>query len=221
MFRTLFITLICLAPSLCFADLKAQVAHFQNLFGNPSTNTKISSSVYNQGETRPKAILKGVFYIGGTDNKRKLLSSDFLQMLCEDEFSHVYSVYDKVDKTVRCAGNQFSYSHTGQANMTPATNDKVYRILSQLYGVIQSQGARGAVYLHCYYGVHASNTIAQMALMQFCDISKQQAKKNWDTIDLYNSLGKEGTQKQYQKIDGFKAYPEFKISKAQQALICY
>lgn len=221
MIRFVVFLLFISQQAFAFSSLREQSQWFQNLFGNPSSTTKITKTEYNQGETRPKAVLKGVFYFGGTDKKRKLLSSSYKRMLCEDGFSGVYSVYLKVSETVSCDGNKMSYSHIGQANMNQKPGDKVYRLFERIYEIIQSNGDMSALYLHCHYGVHASNTIAQMALMQFCGISKSQAKSNWDKVDLYDSLGAQGTAKQMKKIDNFTPYPEFQISAAQKAVVCF
>lgn len=212
------IFILCLPGAALAGNLNEKIDHFQDLFGNPSSNTKITKTEYNQGETRPKAILKGVFYIGGSDQKRKLLSGSYQQLLCGDQFSRVYSVYKQVDKEVSCSGNSYSYSFIGQAS--DGGGSQVKALMGYLYNNVIN-GEEGAVFLHCHYGVHASNTIAQMVLMQFCGVSASQAKKNWDAIDLYDSLGKEGTRRQFEKIDSFKPYPEYQITEAQKNAICY
>ncbi len=204
-----------------FSDLNEQVSWFQGLFGNPTSSTQITKTEFNQGDTRPKAALKGVFYFGGSDAKRKLLSNDYRKLLCESGFSKIYSVYIKVDKNISCENNNLSYSYIGEARTNQKSGDRVYELLSGIHNIIQRDGAVPAIYLHCYYGVHASNTIAQMALMQFCGISKEQAHKNWHANDIYNSLGAEGTAKQMRKINNFEPYNEFAISKEQQAKVCY
>lgn len=204
-----------------FENLYEQATYFQELFGNPPSNTAISNSDYNQGETRPKAVLKGVFYFGGSNVRRDLLSSSFRTKICNDGFSKVYSVYNDVNTTISCKHNNLSYARIGQAALEPRQGDNVYELLANLYDIIQANGRSSAVYLHCYYGVHASNTIAQMVLMQFCGISEDEAIHNWDKVDLYDSLGREGTQLQFQKIRNFTPYPEFAISDEQRRAICY
>lgn len=201
------------------SDLNSRVSYFQSLFNNPKRSTDISESDYNQGDTRPKSILKGVLYIGGSNRRRETLSNSFLNNLCEDGFSQVYSVYKRVNKHITCSNNQFNYVYIGEARENGG-GKRLYSLLKYLYNEVIN-GEKGAVYLHCHYGVHASNTIAQMAQMQFCGISKREAKSNWDTIDLYNSLGEKGRQRQFHKIDTFNPYPEFQINSQQQNQICH
>lgn len=202
----------------CFAEAQSS-GYFEGLFGNPSSSTTITETSYNQGDTRPKSILKNVFYIGGSDRRRSLMSSGFLNNMCEAGFSRVYSVYKKVDRRVSCGGNSYDYSYIGEAK-TDGGGRRVERLFSYLYSEVIN-GSEGAVFLHCHYGVHASNTIGQMALMQFCGVSRDQAKRNWDVIDLYDSLGAKGRARQFRKIDDFTPFAEFSITASQRAQICH
>lgn len=212
-----------LSTVFCFntmAGLLDQARYYQDLYGNPGSTTSISKSGMNQGETRPKAVLKGVFYFGGSDVKRKALSNQYQNLLCENGFSKVYSVYTKVSSDISCGGATMQYRHIGQANEQQSPGDKVYQLLAELYDIIKSDGAAGPIYLHCFYGVHASNTIGQMVQKQFCGISDDQAENNWDKVDLYDSLGK-NTPVEIAKVRNFRPYPEFQISAEEQAKICY
>lgn len=213
------VSLLLIGTNVHAASLTDKVSFFQSLFGHPTSSTQISKTSYNQLDTRPKAILKGVFYIGGSNKKRSLLTSDYLQKVCSDSFSRVYSVYRKVDQTVSCSNNSYNYQYIGEAR-TGGGGKRVYNLLRYLYEQVIN-GDEGAVFLHCHYGVHASNTIAQMVQMQFCGLSKENAKRNWDVIDLYDSLGAEGRQRQFEKIDGFTPYSDFQINSEQKAKICY
>src|SRR5690606_25842282 len=69
-----------------FSSLSEQASYYQGLYNNPSSNISISKSEMNKGETRPKAILKGVYYFGGVDTKRDLLSRNYQNLLCENGF---------------------------------------------------------------------------------------------------------------------------------------
>lgn len=215
----LFFATLLIAPMALSQNLQVKVSHFQDAFGYPSSSTAISNSSYNTGEMRPKSILKGVLYIGGSNQKRKLLSSSMVQTMCRDDFSRIYSVYIKTNQNVSCGSNSLDYVYIGEAR-SGGGGDRVYNLMSYLYNNVIN-GSDGAAYLHCYYGVHASNTIAQMALMQFCGISKSQAKKNWDVIDIYDSLGDKGRRRQFEKIDAFQPYSEFQLSADQRNKICY
>lgn len=201
-----------------FSSLSEQANYYQALYNNPSNPTEISKSDMNKGETRPKAVLKGAFYFGGSDKKRELLSSNYQQLLCTEGFSQVYSVYSSVNKAVTCAQNEMNYDHIGSPK---ADGNRPYQLMESIYNVIKANGAQGPIYTHCYYGVHASNSYAQMALKQFCDISNDEAVSNWNKVNLYNSLDAANKAKQLEIIRSFKPYPEFKITDAEKATVCY
>jgi hypothetical protein len=219
MSRIIFFAILLFSQMAFSQNLRDKISHFQNIFNNPGSSTEISQSSYNAGETRPKAILKGAFYIGGSDRRRELLSSSMTNQMCADDFSRIYSVYIDVDTTVSCGSNTLDYVYIGEAR-DGGGGSRVYNLMSYLYNDVIN-GSAGAVYLHCYYGVHASNTLAQMALMQFCGISKEQAKSNWDVIDIYDSLGAKGRRRQFQKIDEFNPFPEFQLTAQQRSQICH
>jgi hypothetical protein len=201
-----------------FSSLSQQAAYYQDLYNNPTGPTQISKSQMTIGETRPKAVLKGVFYFGGSDRKRETLSSDYQELLCSEGFSQTYSVYSSVSKTVTCSEGEMNYNHIG----TPkADGNRPYQLMQSLYNVIKAGGSLGPVYVHCYYGVHASNSFAQMALKQFCGISNEQAVDNWNKVNLYNSLDAENKAKQLEIVRSFRPYPEFAITAAERAVVCY
>ena len=201
-----------------FSSLSEQAEYYQNLYNNPSGPTEISKSQMNKGETRPKAVLKGVFYFGGSDRKRETLSSGYQELLCTEGFSQAYSVYSSVNKTVSCSDGEMGYEHIG----TPkADGSRPQQLMKSLYNVIKAGGSLGPVYVHCYYGVHASNSFAQMALKQFCGISNDEAVNNWNKVNLYNSLDAANKAKQLDIVRSFKPYPEFAITAAERAVVCY
>jgi hypothetical protein len=201
-----------------FSSLSQQANYYQDLYNNPSDSTQISKSQMNQGETRPKAVLKGVLYIGGSDRKREALSSNYQGLLCSEGFSQAYSVYTSVDKTATCAEGELNYNHIG----TPKADGARPRLLMQsIYNVIKAGGSLGPIYLHCYYGVHASNSFAQMAQKQFCGISNDQAVANWNKVNLYDSLDAANKAKQLDIIRSFQPYSEFAISAAERSVVCY
>lgn len=217
--KIVFLSIFLFSQMALSQSLRDKISHFQYLFDNPNSSTEISKSSYNSGDTRPKAILKGAFYIGGSDRRRALLSSSMTKQMCNDDFSRIYSVYIDVDTQINCGSNSVDYVYIGEAR-DGGGGSRVYNLMSYLYNDVIN-GSAGAVYLHCYYGVHASNTLAQMALMQFCGISKDQAKRNWDDIDIYDSLGAKGRRRQFEKIDEFSPYPEFQLTAAQRNQVCH
>jgi hypothetical protein len=91
----------------------------------------------------------------------------------------------------------------------------------QISEIIKANGNRGPIYLHCYYGVHASNTYAQMVLKQFCNISDEKAVDNWNKVDLYDSLDEENKQKQLNIVRNFRPFSDLVISENERSVICY
>lgn len=216
------LTALLLATATASADLNGQVAEYRNLFGDvPSNTTIMNRSSLNRGkEMRPKTILRGVFYIGGSDVLRATLSPATKQFLCQAGFSGAYSVYVKANESVSCGGASYNYRFIGQAP-DRGNGPSIRQLLGHLHQVITSNGAMGPVFLHCHYGVHASNTIAQIALKQFCGIGDQQAAANWDRINYMNSLPRQNVQMQYAKIQSFQPYPELRISEEQRRAVCF
>ena len=213
--------LAVVAPMMAHADLASNAATYQKLFNNPPDAATISKSKMNTGETRPKAVLKGVFYFGGSDVKRKNLSSGFQDVLCKAGFSQAYSVYTPVNTVATCSGNRVQYDQIGEAKLASDGGSKVAALMRQIYDIVKSDGGKGPIYLHCYYGVHASSTIAQMVLKQFCGISDAQALANWKKVNLYNSLDAAGVAKQQAKIKGYQVDRSLQLTAAEQATICY
>jgi hypothetical protein len=198
--------------------------HYTTHLGDFGSSTAIMkrSPLNRGGEMRPKTVLKGVFYFGGSDLKRKALSGSTQNFLCDSGFSAAYSVYDTPSSSrVSCNGNAMSYSKIGQASSGGNGGSKVRALMEHLYRVIKNPGTVGPVYLHCWYGVHASNTIAQMVLKQFCGYSDSQLARNWDAIDIYNSLGASGVRKNIQKIHNFQPYRDLQITAEERQAICY
>lgn len=204
-----------------FSSLAEQARYFQDVYGNPSSPTQVTKTEMNRGETRPKAVLKGVFYFGGSDQGRKLLSSSYQNLMCEHGFSQAYSVYDKPSKGTSCSGNSMEYSHIGQASVDSDGGSRVASLMRKLYRIIKANGSEGPVYVHCYYGVHASNTIAQMVLKQFCGISDATAVANWNKVDLYDSLGEPNLSRELEKVQNYSPDPSLQLSASEKATVCY
>lgn len=211
------IVLIQPATARTFDSLSAQADFFQGIYGNATNTTMITKSSMNTGETRPKAVLKGVYYFGGSDAKRQSLSSNYQNQLCGHGFSRAYSVYTAASS----ACNGFQYTQIGQATATSNGGAKVAALMQEIYKIIKANGSLGPIYLHCYYGVHASNTISQMVLKQFCGISDETAISNWNKVNLYNSLPEPGPTNEKNKIRAFTPDPSLTITPEEQAIVCY
>lgn len=220
----LIIAIQMLCASTAHASLQTMVSDYTRFLGNSSSPNQImKSSPLNRGkDMRPKTVLKGVLYFGGSDRKRSLLSSGTQTFLCENGFSSVHSVYDTPKNSrISCEGNTTKYKKVGEARSSANAGSGVRTFLEDVYDVIQSNGSLGPIYLHCWYGVHASNTIAQMALKQFCGVSDSELARNWDKVDIYDSLGSKGMRENIQKIYNFEPYSDLMISSSQRQKICH
>lgn len=218
----LFLAAVIILPNAqarTFDSLSAQAAYYQDLYSNVANSTTIASkSSMAIGETRPKSVLKGVYYFGGSDGKRTALSADYQNKLCDHGFTRAYSVYSKATAP---ACNGFQYTQIGQATESSSGGPKVAELMQEIYNIIKANGRLGPIYLHCYYGVHASNTISQMVLKQFCGIDDQTALRNWDKVNLYNSLAEPGPTDEKAKIKAFKPNPNLAITAEERAIICH
>jgi hypothetical protein len=217
----IFTFLVSIAASA--APLSQVVDHYTQYLGDYGSSTAImkNSPLHRGGDMRPKTVLKGVFYFGGSDVKRDLLSSGTQSFLCSSGFSATYSVYNKVDTRVSCSGNSMEYTRIGEATSGGNGGPRVKALLEKLYSIIKSGGAEGPVFLHCWYGVHASNTIAQIILKQFCGESDDLLSSNWRKVDLYRGLGEAGVQKNIAKVRAFEPYSHLSITAEERTAICY
>lgn len=220
-------------PALASAadGLAQQAANFHQLYGKPPNSWKIASAgKLLEGETRPKEVLMGVYYFGGSNVKSSAMSKSYKQMLCGLGFSRAYSVYTRNNVTSEdCGQNTLKYEIIGQV---PGDNkkgipyqadggDRTMDLLEEIYNVIKSNGSRGPIYVHCDNGVHASNTVSQIVLKQFCGISDAVAVSNWDNVNLYKSLAEDRVENEQNKVKAFKPIAKWQITAEEQALICH
>ena len=202
-----------------FDSLSAQADYFQKLYANAPNSTTINTkSEMATGETRPKAVLKGVYYFGGSDGKRTPLSAAYQTKLCGHGFAQAYSVYNQVGAS---ACNGLNYNFIGQATATSNGGPKVAALMQEIYKIIKGNGRLGPIYLHCYYGVHASNTISQMVLKQFCGIDDATAISNWNKVNYLNSLLEPGPTNEKAKIQAYRPDPSLAITPEERAVVCY
>ena len=207
-----------------FPSLSHQVAYFQSVYGNPSNSYTITTTEMNRGQTRPKAVLKGVYYFGGVDRKETLtspLSPQYRSLLCEHGFENAYTVYNAPTTTTSCSKGTMEYTRIAEAAAAADGGPRVKAMMQKIYEIIKADGKKGPIYLHCAYGVHASNTISQMVLKQFCGISDEEASRNWDRVNYANSLGADGVAKQKAKIRAFRPDPALSLTEAERNMVCY
>lgn len=207
-----------------FPSLSQQATYFQSVYGNPSNAYTITQTEMNQGQTRPKAVLKGVYYFGGVDKKESLtspLSSGYRNLLCGHGFTQAYTVYNAPTTSTSCSKGTMEYTRIAEAAESADGGPRVKAMMQKIHEIIKADGKKGPIYLHCAYGVHASNTISQMVLKQFCGISDEEASRNWDRVNYANSLGATGVAKQKAKIRAFRPDPALSLTAEERAIVCY
>jgi len=163
-----------------------------------------------------KTVMPGVLYRGGSTGpkgSKAPLSVKATAALCQDGFDAAVYAYSTGwkgdDKPIQCEGGQLTYT------MKRWDRPKEQRVvLEELRNIIVE--GKGAMYVHCYYGVHASGYIVTTALMQFCGLTPEQGVAYWNS-NVAKSIQYEKVQKM---IRAFKPYEDLKISAAQQARVC-
>jgi protein-tyrosine phosphatase len=84
----------------------------------------------------------------------------------------------------------------------------------QVYDTIKNKGK--PVFIHCWYGIHATGAVAATALMQFCNISPQQAVAYWKV----GVPAKLQYPKVIQSIMSFKPNPELQLTSDEREKYC-
>ena len=154
-----------------------------------------------------KEVMPGALYRGGGNGERVPMSKESLNALCEAGFSTAFYVYGKGGKeTLNCGSNEITYYHTQWG--------KPREILSIIQKDIES--GRGASYVHCWYGVHASGFIAAVALKQFCGYSSEEAVNYWNS----HVPKKIQYPKVQEKIRAYQATADLQLSSGAQARFC-
>jgi len=140
------------------------------------------------GLTHFRVVMPGVLYRGGTegpraggDGPRRPLQNQSLQALCKAGFSQAVYAYRtgwNGTENVSCAGNSLQYDYHQWDNRVA-----LKRVFIKIHEII-TQG-KGAMYVHCWYGLHASGFISATALAQFCGPAgwdSRKAAKYWDSV---------------------------------------
>jgi hypothetical protein len=181
------------------------------------------------GTRSVRVVLHGVLYRGGGNNgyhktnprnNVNPLPEDALENLCKEGFSsaiYAYSEgYAKASKEKKCDSfrqnnHRFSY-HQKSPN---AAN--LQSIMDMIHRVIISQQEDGPIYFHCWNGWHASGQLAALALIQFCDVTNEQAVKYWE-----KTVAGDPTKYPHviKAIRDYKVFTAYQITAEEKAKIC-
>lgn len=210
-------------------DLQDQVNTYKKLY--PVTDV-YQKQTDNKGEGNDKlygtrnfrAVLHGIYYRGGANNKynkhhkrdnQNPLPKEGLNNLCKQGFSEALYFYDAnyaaSEKSIDCKSGKLEYS---QLYSLKGDEEK---ILTKIYKHIKGE-IPGPIYGHCWNGWHASGYAAAISLMQFCGWNNDKALEYWikNTDDHatkeYNPV--------MNKIRKFKPIDSLKITAQESKLIC-
>ena len=173
------------------------------------------------GLTHFRVVMPGVLYRGGTegprasvDGPRAPLRNQSLQALCKAGFSQAVYAYRtgwNGTENVSCDGNSLQYDYHQWDNRAA-----LKQVFIKLHGII-TQG-KGAMYVHCWYGLHASGFISATALAQFCGWDSHKAADYWDSV-IPPSIR---YPKEHAQVASFVRFtdPELQISVQDAARVC-
>lgn len=167
------------------------------------------------GLTNFKMVMPGVLYRGGTTVGREgnPMTAASLEALCNDGFGSATYVYSQNwagdSKTISCNNGQLTYRMNRWNN-----ENEVNDLLRELKIIIDD--GKGAMYVHCWYGVHASGFVVTAALKQFCGLSDEQALAYWNS----NAPKRIQYPKVQEMVRRFRSDPALNITAEQKARVC-
>jgi hypothetical protein len=158
-----------------------------------------------------REVMPGVLYRGGANNGRGPLREQQLEALCAAGFGtavYLYRTGFSGPSTVQCSKGSLRYITEGWEGKGRAAVDQ------QIYDAIKSKDK--PIFIHCWNGIHATGAVAATALMQFCNISPQEAVAYWKVGIAprvqYPSV--------IRSIQSFQRNPELQLTSEQQKQYC-
>ena len=158
-----------------------------------------------------REVMPGVLYRGGANNGHAPLSHDELNALCEDDIGtaiYLYTTGFSGPSVTHCSKGSLDYIDKGWEGSGRTAVHK------QIYDVIKNKGK--PVFIHCWYGIHATGAVAATALMQFCNVSPQQAVNYWKV----GIPAKLQYPKVIQSIMSFKPDPALRLTPEERDQYC-
>lgn len=176
-----------------------------------------------------RAVLNGVLYRGGANNKynkygvrdnRNPLPDIGHKSLCEEGFMQGFYLYTTNLETAPPQSScnslygawTFKYSH--QSPYNPAGLKAIFTAVKK-----SIDNNSGPIYMHCWNGWHASGLASALALRQFCGVSATKAVTYWDQNTDGNNTDP-NFEPLRKTIREFVPMAEFKISADIQDRIC-
>jgi hypothetical protein len=158
-----------------------------------------------------REVMPGALYRGGANNGHNPLNQSELNALCEADIGTAFYLYRTGftgPSVTRCSNGNLDYSYEGWEGRGRTI------VHQHIYDTIKSKGK--PVFIHCWYGIHATGAVAATALMQFCGISSKQAVEYW-RVGVAPKL-------QYpsviQSIMSFRPDPKLQLTPEEQTTYC-
>jgi hypothetical protein len=158
-----------------------------------------------------REVMPGALYRGGANNGHAPLSRDELNALCEDDIGtaiYLYTTGFSGPSVTHCSKGSLDYIDKGWEGQGRAAVHK------HIYDTIKSKGK--PVFIHCWYGIHATGAVAATALMQFCNISPKQAVAYWK-VGIPTKLQ---YPKVIQSIISFRPDPALQLTPEERGQYC-
>jgi hypothetical protein len=185
----------------------------------PNVTLLIPSMMKQYDVSYLRMVMPGVLYRGGsttgTEKDHAPLQPNSRQALCNDGFQAIVYGYGNSwhggsGVTVSCAKGRATYVSKRWDHP-----DEIHDVMKELHDLIVQR--KGPMYVHCWYGVHASGTLAATALRQFCGLSGDQAVRYWEGTVTPSSLWYPTV---ISAIRNFRPDPALNLSQEDKERVC-
>lgn len=194
-------------------------------------DTKGQGPAHLAGTRNFRAVLNGVYYRGGANNKFRAqdarhnsnpLPPEGLESLCKEGFGeavYLYSTnFETAQKEVKCktfTGKENTLRYH-QVSPLRAKKGDLETLVRMIHRHVRDPKL-GPVYDHCWNGWHASGLVAATALRQFCGFSGEQAESYWI---LNANEGGSDHPKIKKQIREFQPIAELALTAEEKKFLC-
>lgn len=218
------------SPSQEFKSLTEKVEYFRTKYKVNCANEKITDNFGNgfealYGTRNMRTILYGIAYRGGANNfynkeekrdNHNPLPEDGLRNLADEGFSEAVYLYST---NFASSKKQFDGANKNSLNYIQNSGNSsrdLRKIFQDILERIQNPN-KGPIYLHCWNGWHQSGYVASAILMQFCNITNEQAYQYW--LDNTDGVNK-GYDNVKNQVKSFVPFKDIQISDSVRNEIC-
>ncbi len=213
------------------SDVMSKFLYYKHKYKVNCADEKITDNFGNSydslyGTRNMRVILHGVAYRGGANNHyNKFLKRDNhnplphegLINLVNQGFSRAIYLYSKnFNSSEKIFVNDSGTDTLYYLQNSGMNRNDLKSIMFMVLDVIQNKDT-GPIYLHCWNGWHQSGYISAAILMQFCDLTNEQALRYWN-------LNTDGVNKGYENVkrlvSTFEPFKDIKIDDNTKKIIC-